>query len=675
MYTNKQFHFSFIVLLLLLYGAVGCVDDFKIVQTDSQARDNTLVTFFLNDEKIQDVKTRAVDESTITDAHVLIFSSTGRYVLNKYSTGSTITMSIPSGSEYAIYVIANTAKSTLFEGSGAAYLKDEATFLSMMQTYDVIGDASVNNRLVMTGFKKNVKIDGNNQSITNFTLERIVAKVNLNITTAPGISITGYSIKNLHTLTYLIARPNPNESDLNDLTIGDDYDVNQVANYTKNIEFTTTDMSNITFYMYQNRAGGRKQIAGGLGKLNDESEKAKYAPDRATYIEIRTKGNTYTEAKHRIYLGADNSQNYSIKRNGVYTYTVYIKDKMNADTRIDRLEAPSNCYIVQPNGRVTFPVSRANEGLTQQITSTNYTAEVYWIDNNKGMSASGTIKSVAVNTANGTITVDTGSMSGNAVLVVKVGGVIAWSWHIWVTDYNPTTTNISYVNNNKTIVFMDRNLGAANSNVDNVGSMGLLYQWGRKDPFPGANNFLSTSPSLIYDVNGVLLKEGGTGVKKVAVAVPNNLDNSIKNPLTIYFNKATSGDWFSNNGQKNDDLWSGAAGSNKKSAYDPCPVGWRVPLSGGLSASPWYKKNSTLLGTYTNGWNWTDPSYSLGWYPAVITRASVSGSLTSSSSSYWAASAYNSTGNAYSLAFSKTTVATNYSQVRSVAAAVRCVKL
>lgn len=672
MYTNKQFYFSLTFLLLLLFGTVGCVNDFNIEQTFSQTKNNTLVTFILNDVDIREVKTRAVDESTISDAHILIFS-TGHYVSSKYSSGSTITMKVPSGSEYSIYIIANTGNSTLFEGSGAIYLKNEATFLKMMQTYDASVDASVNNRLVMTGFKKNVKITGDSQSISDIFLERIVAKINLNVKVAKGLSITGYSIKNLHSLTYLIARPNLNEPDPNDLAVGDDYDKDKAVNHTQDLDFTTTEMSNVTFYMYQNRAGGRKKIAGGYGSLNEESEKAKYAPDKATYIEIRTKGDTYTEAKHRIYLGADNSNNYNIKRNGVYTYYISIKDKMNVDTRIDRLEAPSNCYIVQPNGRVTFPVSRANEDLTERITTTNYTAELLWVDNNKRVSANGTIKSIVANTAYGTVTVDTGPLSGNAVVVVKDGGKIAWSWHIWVADYNPNATSITYLNNgNKNTVFMDRNLGAVNSSVNDIGSLGLLYQWGRKDPFPGGDNFSSTIPSSIYDAKGKPLKEGVTGVKKIAVAVANNLENGIKNPLTIYFNKTTSGDWLSNSGQKNDDLWSGSL-EYKKSVYDPCPVGWRVPLSGSLSASPWYKRGIT--GTYTNGWNWTDVSYPLGWYPSVVTRSSIDGSLTKISPSYWAASVYGNTNNAYSLAFSNSTIATNYYQARSIGAAVRCVKM
>jgi hypothetical protein len=58
-------------------------------------------------------------------------------------------------------------------------------------------------------------------------------------------------------------------------------------------------------------------------------------------------------------------------------------------------------------------------------------------------------------------------------------GVILWSWHIWLVQdqigYN------TYANNAG--VLMDRNLGATSAIEYDSGTIGLLYQWGRKDPF------------------------------------------------------------------------------------------------------------------------------------------------------------------------------------------------
>lgn len=91
------------------------------------------------------------------------------------------------------------------------------------------------------------------------------------------------------------------------------------------------------------------------------------------------------------------------------------------------------------------------------------------------------------------ITVNAAKRKGNAVIAFKVDYTIYWSWHIWVTDN--TENGVTYSQdfetdlNNKTfqVAYMDRNLGA--TSADFIGnewekSGGLLYEWGRKDPFP-----------------------------------------------------------------------------------------------------------------------------------------------------------------------------------------------
>ena len=56
-------------------------------------------------------------------------------------------------------------------------------------------------------------------------------------------------------------------------------------------------------------------------------------------------------------------------------------------------------------------------------------------------------------------------------------GDILWSWHIWVTN-RPITT--SEGNN---LQWMDRNLGALSNEIGDVANRGMLYKWGRKEPF------------------------------------------------------------------------------------------------------------------------------------------------------------------------------------------------
>ncbi len=155
----------------------------------------------------------------------------------------------------------------------------------------------------------------------------------------------------------------------------------------------------------------------------------------------------------------------------------------------------------------------------------------------------------------------------NAVVAVTdADGNVLWSWHIWVTDYDP--------DNNPDMVgdfrVMNRNLGAfANSDAtpqDAVRSYGLYYQWGRKDPFVGPVAWDSTTPITIYNYWGqsvvydYVVSSEDTGTVEYAIA----------NPGTFIAGDEKNGfDWLSTS---NPNLWGGAS----KTIYDPCPAGWRV---------------------------------------------------------------------------------------------------
>ena len=146
---------------------------------------------------------------------------------------------------------------------------------------------------------------------------------------------------------------------------------------------------------------------------------------------------------------------------------------------------------------------------------------------------------------------------GNAVIAVKdVYGTILWSWHIWVTGYDPVVTQQKYISG---ATMMDRNLGALTIADYDPRTYGLVYQWGRKDPFVGAVdswNLATTYPdntnpyaTNCYDYN-----------------------YSINNPTV----SLVGADW-----NRNSNLW-----SSDKTIYDPCPAGWRVPDQNAWSGIP-----------------------------------------------------------------------------------------
>ena len=239
----------------------------------------------------------------------------------------------------------------------------------------------------------------------------------------------------------------------------------------------------------------------------------------------------------------------------------------------------STSYIVAPNSTapVWIPVSRCNTSdLGVQLSAgETFTAELVWTDNSNKIAANSNIKSIAVEGTGptGYVLVATGSAEGNAVVCIKKGGNILWSWHIWVTNYNPASN--TYTRNGQE--FMQRNLGALNNTSGNNNSLGLIYQWGRKDPLNKPSCTTCTTYATIYNA------AGNVTVSTASAQTPNSISYSVKNPLT-YILKNSSGDWYSSStSTNNDNLWSAT-----KTVYDPCPDGWRVPSPSANGDNPFY---------------------------------------------------------------------------------------
>lgn len=148
-------------------------------------------------------------------------------------------------------------------------------------------------------------------------------------------------------------------------------------------------------------------------------------------------------------------------------------------------------------------------------------------------------------------------VSGNALIAAKnVIGEILWSWHIWVPETSITDKSGIYSTD-----MMDRNLGAlvatSTGSARTVSSYGLLYQWGRKDPFVGAK---STSSGTFASVAGTAQS---TAASKITLA------ESIKKP-TLMGKGGGGQDWVD---PSSNDLWK----DDSKTKYDPCPPTYRIP--------------------------------------------------------------------------------------------------
>ena len=207
-------------------------------------------------------------------------------------------------------------------------------------------------------------------------------------------------------------------------------------------------------------------------------------------------------------------------------------------------EGTANCYIVSEAGSYKF---KAVQGNLDATVGNVKTVEVLW--ESFGTDVAPNVGDLVADASykDGYIRFSTSDVfkEGNAVIAAKnSAGTILWSWHIWMTD-EPEI----HVYNNKAGLMMDRNLGATSPGFGEVGSLGLLYIRGRKDPFLGSSSITSSSEAA---------STGEWKFESVSTG-QNYVDMIESNPMTFYKNSSSS-DWKAH-----------------KTTADPCPVGWRVP--------------------------------------------------------------------------------------------------
>ncbi|NDW08357.1 T9SS type A sorting domain-containing protein [Dysgonomonas sp. 520] len=341
---------------------------------------------------------------------------------------------------------------------------------------------------------------------------------------------------------------------------------------------------------------------------------------------------------------------------GIFNLSAQIPDS----TSPDALKLP-NAYIVNPGSDISIPVVKAYAIWTQieSLVNTNpdlsggITAELLWQDNQSLISS----VSLQGNGKTANIKITTNNNKGNAVIGVKIGGIIRYSWHIWVTDYDPESQNIKYIADGEELFFMSMNLGATTGSYETADSFGLLYQFGRKDPFPGAGSILENNYNdigrTIYDIDNNVLSQG---IKYENVVETNNLANAILNPLNYYSGNDMNGkDWYSSNPLHNDTLWCGTAG--EKGIFDPSPEGWRIP--------PAHKMYPNLL---------NEAEQNMSGYPKSGSRDFSNGLffMTGDYGMYWSSTANSSL--AYYMFLSDLLVQTKSSHYRSNGYSVRCIK-
>ena len=426
-----------------------------------------------------------------------------------------------------------------------------------------------------------------------------------------------------------------------------------------------------------------------LYETTSSGTRDKRADANATYIEVSgVRSTDHLTTAYRIYPGITeegteyaNLKNYYVKADYQYNLNITINDDgltYSGDNNVSnkagavaknlvKLPSNANCHMINPNFSRTadgypvyeLPIDRINEcwGTDGQIPYSemalqegdNWTMDVIWQDistqvitfcDKDGTGSSNTYSGTGLKPAYFKIVPSsvTDSHYGNILVGVRKtdSDDYLWSWHLWVTDYNPDIAepfvpgtytylrestgatgingNVQHWNHTQSFYWgttnflsgaiwnsgglygnswiMDRNLGAVKSKtwLNGIKTYGLYYQWGSKNPYPHASYRYQTGSSVPTSNAGAkgnntlkgLYTINGTATYYIVDASNlsdlRKVQDVTKSPNVLY---------AVDNAQLYDDSYTGRnhiwaspkeISNKEKSLFDPCPPGWTVPV-------------------------------------------------------------------------------------------------
>ena len=226
-------------------------------------------------------------------------------------------------------------------------------------------------------------------------------------------------------------------------------------------------------------------------------------------------------------------------------------------------DGSANSYLVTKAGDFKF---KAVKGNSTESVGTVAKAELLWETENTSTApeVNPIIAKVGVDGEYITFSTPATLKAGNALIAAKdANDVVLWSWHIWIP-----ATEVAILDGTALCGanIMDRNLGALEAmpatGDPNALAIGLNYQWGRKDPFPGMVSFSENKGAAVAG-------EAWTAHTELV-----NTEYTIAHPTEyVHIPEVDDGVWNADDPQ---DLWN--TSENGKTIYDPCPAGYRVPL-------------------------------------------------------------------------------------------------
>lgn len=481
----------------------------------------------------------------------------------------------------------------------------------------------------------------------------------------------------------------------------------------------------------------------GVSSNTTVNQKNSGAKATATYIEILAVDKDKNDIRFRLYPGGNMLNNFNVTPNTIYTLSLTINGAGDpeTDSRVEHLSKvvfpKSNCYILNPpetgSGAKVFyiPIERVNDfwadpayeviGQNSKLAfteETNWKCEVIWNDNNTLYSPSGAEGCLTITNASGKgisnqylqvrLPAIAASQHGNIVIGMyrtdetgTIQGGCAWSWQLWVTDYNPdipvTPTSqtftypvpggqveryggkasgypkdVDYSSWTSTSSFeqpyagklvMDRYLGIRSDALQTpnyptkngymlYSNPAPMYQYGRKDPIPPIGRYaiydkenkeVSAKPvDKITGTNNRFYKNYCGGRKMHTTSV--TMQTAIEEPdkfcfygVSPYWLARTDGASPSTGvGVFKQYVWNDLKTpiksmlKNKKTLFDPCPPGWKIPL-----AELWYNEFTIPDGSTNSGnarpklGKWLDGWLGLRYWPDIYvgTERPVNGSI------------------------------------------------
>lgn len=333
---------QYLYILLCTVLLAGCTDN-QFAEQGTPADEKTITaTFTLASELVEEITVRSVDgvdERAITNVWVIQLAPDGMSQLQapQYITSLTtgardykVSVSLQRSAS-KVYFIANTNDNAAYTG-----VDTETKVLAVTRTIATETD--------LLGTPKNIPMAGMWSGTPDLlgiagqvSLSRAVAKVNFTLNASlPGnerFTLKSVTVKQVpNSLQYY--RSTSQAAPYPALT-----GTGQTINYSEKAydKQLTSTAESLWWYLPENARGTGSATIQTDKAINFPTDQAAYC----TYIEVAGRyeaaGGTYNTT-YKIYLGANNTNDYNLKRNTVYNVNTTIKGIDAADTRINTLE-------------------------------------------------------------------------------------------------------------------------------------------------------------------------------------------------------------------------------------------------------------------------------------------------------------------------------------------------